>query len=78
MTTALPLVKLTIITSLDAEYIFPDVPEKSIEELVKSPNLHGFPSLSIVNQSGACLVLPTRIIKTIAVNGEIKWRTYLA
>lgn len=73
-TITLKLVKLTILTSLDAEYVLPDMPEKSIEELIKSPNLHGFPSLSLVNQSGACLIIPTRIIKTISVDGEIRWR----
>jgi hypothetical protein len=74
MNTTTKLVKLTITTSLDAEYVLPDVPEKAIEELIKSPNLHGFPTLSLVNQSQACLMIPARIIKTVAVDGEVRWR----
>ncbi len=75
MTDATNLVKLTITTHLGAVYEFPDVPSHVIEEFIKSPNLHGFPSLSLANMSSACLILPTRIIATIAVEGEVRWRS---
>lgn len=78
MNTTSKLVKLTLTTSLGAEYVLPDMPEKTVEELIKSPNLHGFSSLSLVNQSGACLIIPVRTIETITVDGEIKWRTFPA
>lgn len=74
MNTTIKLVKLTLTTFLEAEYVLPDVPDKTIEELIKSPSLHGFTTLSLVNQSGACLMLPSRIIKTVAVDGEVRWR----
>ena len=74
MNTTSNLVNITITTQLGAVYELPDVPEATIAELLKSPNLHGFPSLSLINQSQACLVIPTRIIATIAVAGEVRWR----
>ncbi len=70
-----PLVAVMVVTELGAEYHFPDVLRSQIEPLLVSDTLHGFTQLTVINQSGACLVIPKRIIKTIALDGEIKWRT---
>lgn len=64
------LVVVGIDTQLGAHYIFPDVPRKTIEDLLITGGLHTFTQLSIVNASGAALVIPTRIIQTIYVDGE--------
>lgn len=69
------LVTVKITTELEATYEFPDMFLNALETLLASENLHGFAQISLVNASSACLVLPTRIIKTIEVNGEIKWRS---
>lgn len=68
------LVRVTITTELGAVYELPDMFAHVLETLLVSDKLHGFPQISLVNASSACLVMPTRIIKTIAVDGEIKWR----
>ena len=68
------LVSVIVTTELGAVYHFPDMQRAHVEALLKSPNLHGFAQVTFVNQSAACLVIPARIIRTIAVDGEIKWR----
>lgn len=67
------LVDLTITTHLDAKYIFPDVLTKAANDLLGSETLHGFVQVTFVNQSGACLIVPRHIIKTIAVGEEVRW-----
>ena len=67
------LVTLTITTTLDAKYEFPDVLTKVANDLLVSDTLHGFVQVSFVNQSGACLIIPRHVIKTIAVDGEVRW-----
>lgn len=69
------LATVTITTELDAVYTLPDMFVGSVESLTNSENLHGFAQISLVNVSGACLIMPSRIIKTIAVNGEVVWRS---
>lgn len=69
-----PLVQVAVTTELGAVYNFPDMLKSHVDALVMSPNLHGFAQITFVNQSTACLIIPARIIKTIAVDGEIKWR----
>lgn len=67
------LVTVKIVTELGAEYVFPDVLKETMDALLSSDTLHGFAQISLVNQSAACLVIPRRIIKTISVNGEVRW-----
>jgi hypothetical protein len=69
------LVKVKITTELEAVYEFPDMFLSALDTLIASENLHGFAQVSLVNASSACLVLPSRIIKTIEVDGEVKWRS---
>jgi len=69
-----PLVTLTITTLLDAEYSFPDVATKVAEDLLRSDTLHGFVQVTFVNASNACLIIPRQIIKTIAVDGKVRWK----
>ena len=67
------LVKVKIETQLGAIYEFPDMALATMEALIASETLHGFAQVSLVNQSGSCLVVPARIINTISIDGEIKW-----
>lgn len=69
------LVEVEIESDLGAHYKIPDCSWKLLWQLTRSESLHGFPSLSLVNVSQACLVIPTRIIKTISANGQILWRS---
>lgn len=61
-----------ITTRLGATYVFPDVGDE-----VEIPIGAGFSdnstSLTIVNISGACLVLPWRVIDTIVFGEETIW-----
>jgi hypothetical protein len=75
MTTSEPektqLVVVELRTKLGASYVFPDVSHAVLNTL-----LNGFmPSaqVAITNVSGACLVIPTRIVESIHVDGEEKW-----
>lgn len=71
--TELGLVIIEIDTTQGSRYVFPDMPWDVLSVLVQNDTLLGFSQLSLVNQSGAALVIPTRIIRTIRVNGEVKW-----
>lgn len=75
MTIEQKLVRVKITTELGAVYEFPDMIAQILEPLIASENLCGFPQISLVNASSACLVLPVRIIKTIEVDGEVKWHS---
>lgn len=63
---------LEIETRLGSKYLFPDVAEG-----IKLPTGAGLDSnmtqLTITNASGACLVIPFRIIKLIRADGTILW-----
>jgi len=58
-------------TSLDAIYIFPDVDEAELLRLVSG--FHHAGQVTLVNVSGACLVLPSRIVTKIFIGGIEKW-----
>lgn len=65
---------ITIETRLGAKYVFPDVVD--IEWARNTPP-SPYPSsdlstFTFVNESGACLVLPRRIVKVIYVDDEKK------
>lgn len=68
------LVRVTVTTKEGDIYEFPSMSLAVVSEVVKSSSLHGFASLSLVNQSQVCLLIPTRIIATIAFEGGIQWR----
>lgn len=67
------LVRVTIETTLGAIYEFPDMPRAELDRLLKD-NIAFQGDLTLSNVSRAVLLLPTRIIKTLAINGEVKWR----
>lgn len=71
------LVTLKITTELGAEYVFPDLPKETIDALLVNDAIVMFSQISLINQSGACLVIPRRIIKTIEVNGEVAWPSHV-
>lgn len=67
------LVEVTIETTLGAVYKFPDMTRSVVERIVKD-NISLQGDLVLTNVSQAALVVPTRIIKTLAINGEVNWR----
>jgi len=54
-------------------YSVPSVPFLLFWQIIKSDNLHGLPSLSIVNSDQACLVIPSRLIRFILIDGQVFW-----
>jgi len=60
-------------TKTEAEYVFPDIDKDSVHRVI-SLQVYSATSLTLTNISGACLVVPIRIIDTIAVDGEILWK----
>jgi len=67
------LVAVSIETVLGARYEFPDVSRRVVEDVITN-ELALVGNLTLVNVSHAALVLPVRIIKILAINGEVKWR----
>ena len=70
--TSTELVEVTVETLLGARYVFPDMPRDVIGSLQSS----GFTcsgQLVLVNASNVTLVLPSRIVKSISYDGEVKW-----
>lgn len=65
------LLPLTIKTFLGAEYVFPDMDAHQAADLVRSAlrlgHLDGT-QLTLVNATGACLTVPTRVIQSIVVD----------
>lgn len=66
------LADVTVETTLGAKYLFPDVEKGIIEQVLRHVSSH--PSITLVNQSNACLVLPTRIVQVIKIDDVEKWR----
>lgn len=71
------LVDVMLTTSLGAEYRFPDVDESVAEDFAKSFRPFAG-TITLTNVSNACLVLPSRIVATIKVGGQVKWTTVSA
>ncbi len=69
------LSELIIQTMLGATYVFPDFDTVEAVKLVSSfPGALRSPQLTLVNVSGACLVLPTRVIRALYVtNTLLSW-----
>lgn len=67
------LVTVTIETRMGAVYQFPDMTRGSVDKLLRD-NIAFQGDIILSNISRATLVLPTRIIKTLAIDGEVKWR----
>lgn len=65
------LVTLELETTLKAVYVFPDMPATAIEAFVA-----GFGherTVTLVNVSMACLILPARIVNVLRVDGIERW-----
>jgi len=60
-------------TKTGGRYSFPDM-ERSEVFKVLGPQLLRANDMVLVNVSGACLTLPTRIIRIIAIDDEVTWR----
>jgi len=66
-----PLVDVEFRTSLEAVYLFPDVPTSVVDRLISDFNYTV--QVTLINVSGACLVVPARIVTTILVGGVQRW-----
>lgn len=65
---------LKLTTLQESEYLFPDVLPEAVQDLKsKLQNTRHFESLTLVNASGACLVIPMRILAKIESEGESVW-----
>lgn len=67
-------IKLMVIefeTTLGALYSFPDVNLDDIEAMLKHFNHEQ--QVTLVNVSRACMVIPSRVVKTIRVGGVERW-----
>jgi len=76
------LATVSIETFEGATYTFPDMDKDIFEKVLGHDDVwRRLGSLALTNVSGACLVIPTRVIKVISVKtksdpwegGEIKW-----
>lgn len=67
------LVAVTIVTKLEETYLFPDMARGEIERVIVEDWAIPSGTLTLVNVSQACLVIPIRIIRTIKINDEVKW-----
>ena len=70
------LLDLTITTSLDGVYVFPDFDAQEARRLIQQALATGALSgeqLTLVNASGACLVIPVRIVKGISAGPALSW-----
>jgi len=67
------LVEVQVKTTQHSHYVFPDVAREAVERVL-AENLAASRNLTLVNASGAALVLPTRIIGAVHVDGELRWK----
>lgn len=59
-------------TELGATYVFPDVVKAVATNFAESFKPTG--NVTLVNVSGACLVLPSRLVVKITVGEEVLWK----
>ena len=73
------LVEITIITKLGAQYEFPDMELNTLRNALPPVGriIEGAPSMSLINASLACLVIPFNIIQRIynSQSGETYWES---
>jgi len=69
---SLQLVSIELETILGSVYVFPDVDLEEVETMLK--HFHDSASVTLVNVSKVCLVLPPRIVNVIRVAGEERWK----
>ena len=67
------LVIVTIKTTQDSEYIFPDMSRQMLENVIKNSGWLADSNVVLVNVSGACLVIAARIVKSLSYDGEVRW-----
>lgn len=68
------LVLLEVTTLLDARYRFPDAKAQDIDEIIAHASRgEECSTLVIHNVSGAVMVLPWRIVRSISCDGEVRW-----
>lgn len=67
------LVEVRLLTELGKTYTFPDVDAAIAERLVCSwdPTQE---NVTLVNEAEACLIIPTRRIKTVYIDGLERWK----
>jgi|HubBroStandDraft_3_1064219.scaffolds.fasta_scaffold443813_2 hypothetical protein len=73
MTAKSELVEVTVETLLGARYVFPDMPRSTLTDGFLKANASVGGKLSLANVSGAFLSLPSRIVRSISFDGEVRW-----
>lgn len=67
------MLDVVIQTSLGAEYVFPDMDALQLLKLVGNFAIHlSHTQLTLVNATGACLVLPMRVIQSVKAHRNVK------
>ncbi len=67
------LTVVTVKTKEGSEYCFPDVPRSMLKNILANRGWNCTGQVALVNISGACLVMPARIVATLSYDGEVKW-----
>ncbi len=68
----LDLKSVEIRTHENALYVFPDVPEDSLKNVVLPGAWRTAGVFVLVNVSGSSLTLPARIVKTVSWDGKVQ------
>lgn len=63
---------VTIETTLGAAYQFPDMPRSMMQTIIEKSGWAEHGNLVMVNVSGAVINIPSRVVKTISFDGEVK------
>jgi hypothetical protein len=67
------LVEVVVETTLGARYVFPDMPRTMLDNVIKNSGWRSIGQVVLVNVSSSCLTIPSRIVKTVSYDGEVKW-----
>lgn len=68
----LDLKSVEVRTHEGALYVFPDVPEDMLKNVVVAGNWKTAGAFILVNVSGASLSLPARIVKNVSWDGKVQ------
>jgi hypothetical protein len=70
------LVPAEITTKEGDVYVFPCMLQSEAQQWIDNASSFSYQTqLTLVNVSGACLVLPTRVIATISIGGVEVWKS---
>jgi len=67
------LTVVTVTTKLGAKYVFPDMPQGPLDNIVRSSAWITAGRLILVNISAAVLSIDSRLVRSVEYNGEVQW-----